>query len=245
MNKPFYTSSVIVLIVMLLLLPTAQAADIELNDTCSLADAITTANNDTAVGGCPAGSGADKITLSGDITLTVALPHITSEITIEGNDRTISGNNRFRIFAVNSGMLTVNDLTMTKGKADWGGAIVNVNGGTLTINDSTILSSEAGEGGAIGNEANVTIRGSVLSENSADKGGAIHSQKGTVTLTASEISGNSVGEDGHGGAIYVEEGTLYITDSKVSENETPLSFGTYSKGWCRVYRIWQIDGAQQ
>ena len=46
-----------------------QAADIEVGASCSLADAITAANTDAAVGGCPAGDGADTISLSGNITL--------------------------------------------------------------------------------------------------------------------------------------------------------------------------------
>src|SRR5262245_37053369 len=79
--------------------PPAQAASITVNGTCSLIDAITAANTDTATGGCSAGSGADTITLpGGTITLTSinngsggtanGLPQITSTITIDGNGTT-------------------------------------------------------------------------------------------------------------------------------------------------------------
>lgn len=41
----------------------ALAATIDVDGTCTLADAIVAANNDIAISGCPAGSGADAITL--------------------------------------------------------------------------------------------------------------------------------------------------------------------------------------
>ena len=45
----------------------AQAATITVDGTtCTLADAITAANNDTATGGCSAGSGVDTLTLTAD-----------------------------------------------------------------------------------------------------------------------------------------------------------------------------------
>lgn len=64
----------------------AQAADITVDESiCTLADAITAANTDTATGDCPAGdSGADTIILQADVTLAAALPEISSTITIEG-----------------------------------------------------------------------------------------------------------------------------------------------------------------
>lgn len=116
----------------------ASAADITVDADCSLADAITAANTDTAANGCPAGDGADTITLSGDVALEAALPHITSDITVEGAGFTINGNGRHRIFYIDGGTAVVNELTMTKGLADQidiegetyvaGGAVVNKRG---------------------------------------------------------------------------------------------------------------------
>ena len=89
-------------ILMVAPVPAVYAASITVNSTCSLADAITTANTDRAKGGCPAGSGADTITLSANITLDAALPYIRSDITIEGGGYAISGNNSYRIFRITS-----------------------------------------------------------------------------------------------------------------------------------------------
>jgi hypothetical protein len=50
--------------------PAAQAASITVSGSCTLVDAISAANSDTATGGCAAGSGADTIILSDNVTLT-------------------------------------------------------------------------------------------------------------------------------------------------------------------------------
>lgn len=226
--------------IFMLALPTAQAADIQLNDSCSLADAITAANTDAFVGGCPAGDSADTISLSGDITLNAALPHITSEMTIEGGGYTISGNDRFRIFTVNGGQLLVSNLIMRRGNADWGGAVVNVNGGTLVINDSELSNNRASEGGAIGNEGKLRINNSRIINNSGDVGGAIHHLDGEFEIFGSTFSKNSCEDegcaiyhlgrllkiinsvfDGHSGGdtIYKQTGRLEITNSTFSNNK--------------------------
>ncbi len=77
---------------------------------CPLALRITAANTDAPAGGCPAGSGHDVITLTDDIALDAPLPPITSEIAIEGNGYTISAADRFRIFDVNGGALTISNI---------------------------------------------------------------------------------------------------------------------------------------
>ena len=65
-----FTLFIVVLIAVLSQVSLVHAADITVNDTCSLKNAITAANTDTATGGCAAGSGADTITLTGDVTVT-------------------------------------------------------------------------------------------------------------------------------------------------------------------------------
>lgn len=67
------------------------AATLNVTGGCTLADAITAANTDTATGACPAGSGADTLVLAaGSVhTLTGALPTISTQITLQGNGSTI------------------------------------------------------------------------------------------------------------------------------------------------------------
>ena len=78
----------------LLAYPSLEAATIVVDETtCTLVDAITSANTDTATGGCTAGLGADLIELKADVTLIAVnnstegdngLPSIASEIEVRG-----------------------------------------------------------------------------------------------------------------------------------------------------------------
>ena len=222
------------LTVFLFALP-VYAADIRLSSSCTLADAIIAANRDRPEGGCPAGRGADTITLTRDITLDGGLPKITSDITIEGEGYTISGNNRWRIFYNDGGALTIKDLTMTKGHVEGdtfisnadgrlknatanpiGGAIVNWYG-TLTISGSSFSGNSADStGGAIYNteDGELSISDSAFSRNSAGAGGAINNW-GELSISDSFFSGNSA--NGAGGAI-VSNGKLSIVNSTFSFN---------------------------
>jgi hypothetical protein len=98
----------------------AHAATITVDGvTCTLAEAITSANNDKAGGnGCVDGSGADILNLQTDVTLSALLPPITDEIILEGNGHTISGNNAFQVLNVQvTGNLMLNVATITGGSA--------------------------------------------------------------------------------------------------------------------------------
>ena len=103
-------------LVLFLCIAPALATDYTLDENCTLADAIRAANADEERGECPAGEGADSITLSADITLEGELPRVLSEITIDGAGFTISGNEQFRIFYVDSGgALTLQNIHLTAG----------------------------------------------------------------------------------------------------------------------------------
>ncbi|MEC5030864.1 MAG: Ig-like domain-containing protein, partial [Oscillatoria sp. PMC 1051.18] len=156
------------------------------------------------------------------------LPNITSEIVINGNGATIerspTATGNFRLFYVSiPGNLTLNDVTLTNGRAedeavgpgilgnnapDDGGAIFNR--GTLTVNDSTFSNNAAvDDGGAIANEgqfATLTVNNTDFINNTAegdgggdDGGGAIDNNAGgTLILEGNTFEGNSGDE---GGAI--------------------------------------------
>ena len=173
------------------------AADITVDETCSLADAIAAANSDKAVGGCPAGDGADVIALSADIVLEAELPRITTEITVEGGGYSISGSGQFQILRIESGDLTLNAATLSYGYNGWGGAISNE--GTVHIFDSQFYGNFAdAQGGAIYNEGELYISNSSFQYNYAGYGGAI--QTSGVAHIESATFINNVAEYG-GGAM--------------------------------------------
>ena len=146
----------------------AYAASITVNGTtCTLANAITAANTDTATGGCPAGSGADIITIVADVTLVAELPKIASDLTIQGDTPTrfVSGDQKFRVFWVQSGKVTLQNLTIRNGQAT-GSSGNNGNGSTV-----------GGGGGALGaggglyiHSGNVTVANVTFRQNVAQGG---------------------------------------------------------------------------
>jgi hypothetical protein len=190
----------------------AQAAVIEVNEgTCTLANAITAANTDTATGGCLAGSGADILRLEPPgrtVTLRRALPAIQSEITIDGQQGTIERANNapaFNILEVAElegpcPPFTLQNTTITGGNPNG----VLVSGcysyneyNLITIENSTI-SGNSGIGiGILPNlsNANLIIRHSTITDNgdAGAIGKTVNIQHSTVTDNGGEgISGSSV-----------------------------------------------------
>ncbi len=202
---------------------------------CTLAEQITAANTDAPAGGCPAGRGHDVITLARDIALTRKLPAITSNITIEGNGFSISGNTRFQIFAVNAGKLTIQNLTLSDANhlQGNGGAIFVRSNGAAVVRDSLFVDNIAIRGGAIGIErgGKLTVDNSRLASNRAVAGGAIYvsTTYAKVTISNSSFVANSavgsdgIGSGGLGGAIFAEHSAAVdISNSTFINNRARL-----------------------
>lgn len=111
--------------------------------TCTLRDAMTLA---------PSGS-TITFNVSGTISLISSLPAISNSLIIDsaGQSITLDGGNTYEIMTVGTtGNLSLNALTLTKGKANsYGGAIDNE--GTLNIASSTFAQNFAPIAGAIYN----------------------------------------------------------------------------------------------
>ena len=153
---------------------------------CSLREALNAANSDTASNGCPAGSGADEITLRA-ATYRLTRPgsddadvnaggdlDVTSAVTFRGagaSVTTIDGNLADRVLDVTAGgVVTVRDLTITRGHAPDGavgtseiaGSGLNVNGGNGRAGAS---------GGGIRSAGALTVVSSTIVANLAGAGG--------------------------------------------------------------------------
>lgn len=169
-------------------LPGVESEPIVVSGNCPLVAAISAANADVAVQGCPAGVGPDTIVLTGDIALDevnntligpTGLPAITSEITIAGNGHAIERVDtapEFRLFLVEGGGgLTLNDVTLRGGSVpsdgrfaandgEDGGAIYVRQAGRLIVSNGTrITGNQAFEGGggifASGDADEIIVRG--------------------------------------------------------------------------------------
>ena len=205
---------------------------------CPLFDQIVAANTDAPSGGCRAGQGHDVIQLHEDITLDALLPRITSEITIEGNGHSISGDSRFRILSVDGGNLTINELTLTNGRVAAnakGGALMVQNGGQVIVNDSRFKDNIAKEGGAIWvstSRASVTVNNSSFVGNRAmnlGAGGAIDMNGGRVVVNRSSFINNAA--SAIGGAISTwRTGQVIVTNSTFSGNRSDKGGAIHSGG---------------
>ncbi len=201
-----------------------QAADITVDGVCTLADAITAANNDADAGNCVASGayGNDTITLQTDVTLAAALPEIKSTIIIEGGGHFISGNNDENVGSVlritDGGNLTLNDATVTGGHSKHGGGIY-IASGTVTLNNSTVSENLGGSsgGGIYVIRSSVTLTDSTINKNGATVGGGLYVSSCVLTLNNSTVLENWAGFPG--GGIYATESSIVtLTDSTISGN---------------------------
>jgi hypothetical protein len=258
------------LLVSLLWPQAASAATITVNTTspnaafdgsCSLIEAMQNADHGTHEWtDCAAGtSGADVINLASGATYTftgaltgagttgaIATPVVTTPITINGNNSTItrtSTSGLFRYFYVFGGNLTLNDLTVTNAQlpvqAD--GTIYN-DDGTLTINRSTLFGNGGNGGGAVTNRANgtatatLTVADSVIRNNSSSSPNASYGsgagvntlavENGTAntTITNTRITANVATNQGAGVSNGAYDNgatsTTTITRSSITGNNT-------------------------
>ena len=167
----------------------------------------------------------------GPITFDAALD--AGEITLAGNslsvDRSVqidasalsslsvNADSRSRLFTILAGTVDLVGLTITGGSAWDGGGIYN--SGTLTVTGSAISGNSADRnGGGIYNYrgGTLTLTGSTISGNSAGQSGGGIDSYGTLTVTGSTISGNSA--EGSGGGVCNRSGTLTVTSSTISDN---------------------------
>lgn len=228
----------------------AHAANIQVGGSCTLIEAITSANNDNANGnGCTNGSGADTIELipgsshvfvsgfSGSNSFT-ATPFITSDISIQGNNSNISRSftttNSFRIFAITeeNASLRLEDLTISNGKLPYGGGAIYVGSeANLYLDNITLASNTAvgARGGAILSfGGTVTIQNSRLQSNNAFEGGAIAGRQANTgvrpvtTIRDTTITRNSAT---NGGGILHNTTSLTLTNSFVTSNSATQKGG--------------------
>ncbi len=164
------------------------------------------------------------------LTQSAGLPEITTPIVIQANGSTIQrvalDTVPFRLFDVAAATrLTLNNVTLTGGYTEGGGALGN-SGGAITIRNSTITGNRSSTVGgayyAYTNGSTLTISNSTFSGNSGTVGGAIYSSGvSTITIDATTFSGNTT--TGAAGAIYGDVGTTTIIRSgSVFTNNTSV-----------------------
>ena len=233
----------------------AHAATISVTDggdagtttTCTLRQAIISANNDSASGSaCVAGSGADTIAFApalanSTITLLSGQLLIDSSVTLSGSGQTISGNNAYRVMAINNNgntvaSVSISGLTLTNGYYTSPGAGLAIGGGGLGAPTTRPQRKNLLAPTATG--PNVTLNQIVISgNNSTYEAGGLYIKNATVAINQSTVSGNTLNASGNYGAggIYIAGGSsVTITDSTISGNSASGSY-SYLDGGIYVF----------
>ena len=207
------------------------------DDVVSAIDGLTSLRE--AIIASNAGGGGDTIDLRdlgpGTFTLTIGGTgddagstgdlDITNDVTIRGDgagETIIDGNSIDRVFDVQSGTVTIRDLTIQNGSvAANGGGILQLGGTSLTLNDVHVKDNVATGGGKAGGlfTSGVTVMdGVTFSNNDGQQGGAIGvAVVGNLTVTNATFSGN-ISSAGGGGGIY-NDGVATITHSTFTLND--------------------------
>ncbi len=126
---------------------------------------------------------------------------------------------------------TLNNITITGNKAQYGGAIY-MNTSSAIFNNLTISENEAEEGGGIfvNHQSSPIFNNITISNNTASIfGGGICNSESFPTLNQATISGNT--SITFGGGIYNQDSTtVSIYNTIISENKTARGGGIYSTG---------------
>ncbi|HQW76551.1 MAG TPA: CSLREA domain-containing protein [Dokdonella sp.] len=169
---------------------------------CSLREAITAANLDTAFNGCAAGSGADIVVLAageyridragaGEDANSTGDLDVRSSLTIQGAGADVTrirGDRNDRVFdlampgAGQPVAVTITGVTIRNGDGIFGGAILAAAGASLVVSGCSIVNNTAAQGAGIASDGSLEVVNSAFHANAADNGGALWISGGPATL---------------------------------------------------------------
>lgn len=260
------------LITALLLLPLgrALAADITVDEDCSLYNAVLSANGEEQVeplNNCEDGeeavgeeqTGADTITIDltgteeGTITLTSTLS-ITSEVIVDGAGFVINGDDSYQIFNVDGGSLEIMNLTLTAGSSASTGGAIYVSNGSLSMNNSVISNSASASHGAgiYAESSDIVISNSAISGNTAGTNEAVSGagiyfaggEENSLLIDKSGFDSNSATDDGAG--LYVNSGIATITNTSFAENSAADKGGAiHNAGTATLTHVTIVDNSAE
>ncbi|MHB8447097.1 MAG: choice-of-anchor Q domain-containing protein, partial [Rudaea sp.] len=245
----------------------AHAASITVTDggdagtptTCTLRQAIASANTDSAQGSCPAGSGADTITFAPALAnSTIALQYgqllVYSSVTISGSGQTIQAARNSRVMSINhygntAPTVNLTDLTLTGGNYSGPGAGLAISYSTAPLRPVTRQQRHVSQRKAPTPPPSyapiVSLDQVTISNNTSNvTAGGLFIDAATVTVNQSTISGNSLtaptSNQGAGGVFitstyyYGYGSAVTVTDSTISGNSVSGS-RSYETGGVYVY----------
>ena len=192
-NPPALAMIALVLAASLFMAEPALAMSFVVTDEAGLADAINQSN------AMPLEDNVIEIQLHGAIVLTAPLPNIRSNVEIFGPGQDallLSGGNRFRVFFVESGTVSIHDMLIADGYAGGFDGAAGQDGGAG--------GGAAGLGGAMFvNSGNVTIEHTTFDNSAAigGNGGDRFSSGSADSPDESPIPNHDEDDDGGGGGV--------------------------------------------
>jgi CSLREA domain-containing protein len=219
------------------------------NGNCALREAIRAANLNVSVDACPAGSSSATDTIDlppGTYTLSIAGSgedaaatgdlDITDNLTIFGGNadtRIIDGGRLDRVFHVIGAVsVDISAVTIRNGQtqsSQHGAGIYNA-GGALSLHNSTVRDNQGqGYGGGVANssDGDLSVAGSLISNNTANFGGGGIYNLGRVHLINASVEGNK--GDSQGGGIHNSGGTITLYYSTVISNTSFFGGGIFNR----------------
>ncbi len=227
-----------------------DSGDAGTNSTCTLRQAIVSANIDSASGStCTAGNGTDTIVFApglanSTITLADGELDITSSLTLSGSGQTIAAESNYRVMAVLDNGNTVTTVNLT-GLTLTNGYCASAAGGGLSIGDAGGCSQQVESKpsphshrdaipAALPTGPNVTLSQVTISGNSSgNEAAGLYIGNATVAINQSTVSGNTLNASGNYGAggIYITQGSsVTISDSTISGNSVSGKYSYLSGG---------------
>lgn len=178
-------------------------------------------------------SGAKEIVLDSNVVLgddeeleyNEGIELDVDNLVIDGNGYSMDAQGKTRIFYCMGKNITLKNIILKNGYAEYGGAIYNKKS-NITITESILQENTAQSGGgAIYNkDSTIRITKSSLQENITKfDGGAIDNNKSELTITESTLQKNTAKNEG--GAIYNNRGEITITESTLQENTAQREYG--------------------
>ncbi len=179
--------------------------------SCQSNTAVNALSNAVAAGGTiDFDCGPDPVTINVNTNIT------NQDVTVNGGGLVnLSGEDLRQIFYVMSGgSLTLNDLILSDGAANNGGALYVEPNATAVLNRSFVNGSQStADGGGVYNWGALTLNNTTLGSNIAGlNGGGIFNNSGTVTINDSYLISN---QGQNGGGAYTLNGQFILNRSAV------------------------------
>ena len=191
----------------------ADASVINVNNQCSIVDAVISAETNQSFGGCLAGSGQDTIILSQDVTVSSeynatgnAFPVISESLVVDLGGHTLTHQNispnPVRLFKVLSSTLTLKNgsiiFSSTNSPIPQNGGVVFSTASNLRFSSINIEGFGSIEKGGVAyvDGGSLIVRSSVFYENGANDGGVFYVENAPVNFVSSKFLNNDAVNEG-------------------------------------------------